>query len=103
MPTPAGGAGLKKALPMSLPDPGLPVAVSISPAKLWVAAGPTVKSKIPLFTGPPDSSVWRRASLTSVACTSVVRKTTFLTLSRRYLSSCWRWASKPSQRSYGSA
>ena len=38
---------------------------------------------MPLFTGPPGSSVCRRTSFTNVACVSVARKTTFFTLSRR--------------------
>jgi len=44
-----------------------------------VATGPVVNSSIPLFFTPPGSSVWKRTSLTRLACTSVVRNTEFFT------------------------
>ena len=71
---------MKNAPSTSAPLPGWPVVWSISSPKFAVATGPTVTSMIPLFSGPPLSSVLKRASFTSVACTSVVRKITFFTL-----------------------
>jgi hypothetical protein len=97
---PAGAAGVRNPTSTSWEFP-VPVTWSISRAKLAVATGPTVTSLIPLFSGPPDSSVLKRASLISVACTSVVRKITFLTLCWRYRRRLARSAAKPSQRSYG--